>query len=118
MASVFYIKHGATAPDLITPILVDGLSLDLTGATVELKLQIPFGAILTKPTIVAQDILDNNIWKVTVANVGLDDLGNPLIALEQPYQAEWHITQNSKLLIVPTEDEPAYDLIYIQPSLY
>lgn len=112
--STFYIKYGATAPDLETILTSDGVAIDLTGHTVELRYKGQFGSLITKSaTLLTQS--GATLGGVRVENVASDGATHHPVGR---YYAEWYVTYaDGKVGVHPTEVEATYDYIEIQPSL-
>jgi len=112
--STFYIKYGATAPDLETILTSNGVAINLTGATVVLKYKEQFGSLITKAaTLLTQS-------GATLGGVRVEEVASNGV-IHYPvgrYYAEWHVTYvDTKVGVHPTEVEATYDYIEIQPSL-
>lgn len=90
-----FVKKGETARYFYDEIELDGVAVDLTGATVVLNLKIEGGAALSLPG----EVIDAAAGQVKYQPSG-SDLGTVGI-----YQAEWRLTLDDGSLLIYPPDE-------------
>jgi hypothetical protein len=90
----YFVKKGETARYFYDAVALDGVAVDLTGATVVLNLKPADGAVLS----FTGEVVDALLGQIKYQPTG-SDLGTVGI-----YDAEWRITlQDASLLIWPTD---------------